>query len=182
MVCKRNARAEGSPEEIAAIRRGFLMKRLFVALVASIVSSFVLAAAAVAVPPMKDEFSVVGDQFRCGQTVLTIRTGTVVERTHVHSLKNGLFRVITISKPKNVTATIEGVPLEEADVYRIVGVGKGNFTTPNPDVEGGEVGFFRVKLNIVGPGSLFGNVDFSVRAKKNGQEIEQNRGTCDFVE
>ena len=91
MVCKRDACAEGSPEEIAAIRREFLMKRLLVALVASIVSSFVLAAAAVAGPPTKDEFSVVGDQFRCGQTVLTIRTGTVVERTHVHSLKNGLF-------------------------------------------------------------------------------------------
>jgi len=156
--------------------------RLLLALCAAVLTASVFVGSAAADPPTTDEFSVVGDQFACGDTILTIRTGTVTERTHVHRLKNGLFRVIMTSVPRGVTATVEGVPLEEATVYRIVGVGHANFTTSNPDVEGNEVsGFFRIKLNIVGPGGLFGNVDFRVRGK-NGEEIERDRGTCQFVE
>ena len=156
--------------------------RVLLALCAAVLTASVFVGSAAADPPTKSQSSVVGDQFVCGETVLTIRTGTVVERAHVHRLKNGLFRLIFSVVPRGVTATVEGVPLEEATVYRIVGSGHGTFTTPNPDVEGGEVGFFRVKLNIVGPGGLFGTVDFGERIKKNGEVVERNRGTCDFVE
>ena len=35
-------------------------------------------------------------------------------------------------------------------MYRFRGVEHGNFTTPNPEAEGGEVGFFRFKLKTHG--------------------------------
>jgi hypothetical protein len=156
--------------------------RLLLALALCVVGALMIVGTAAADPPTKDEFSVVGDQFECGETILTVRTGTVREWTHVHRLKNGLFRIISTTVPRGVTATVEGVPLEQATVYRIVGIGHANYTTPNPDAEGGEVGFFRIKLNIVGPGGLFGTLDYRVQGKRDGQEIERVRGTCQFVE
>jgi hypothetical protein len=156
--------------------------RLWLAIAASIVGAIMFAGSAAADPPMVDEFSPVGDQIVCGETTLTVRTGTVVTRTHVHPLRNGRFRVIFTEVPRGVTATEEGVPLEEATVYRIRGVGHGSFTTPNPDAEGGEVGFFRIRLNILGPGGLFGTLAFRFQVKRNGDEVFRDRGTCQFVE
>ena len=156
--------------------------RLWFAFVVCLVGATVFAGGAAADPPTVDEFSPIGDQIECGETILTIRTGTVVTRTHVHPLKNGRFRVIVTETPRGVTATEEGIPLEEATVYRLRGVAHGSYTTPNPDAEGGEVGFFRFRLNIVGPGGLFGTVDFRVQGKRNGEEISRDRGTCQFVE
>ena len=156
--------------------------RLWLVLAACVVGATVFAGSAGADPPTVDEFSPVGDQIVCGDTTLTIRTGTVVTRTHVHPLQNGRFRVIITETPRGVTATEEGVPLAEATVYRLRGVAHGSFTTPTPDAEGGEVGFFRFRLNIVGPGGLFGTVDFRFQVKRNGEEIVRDRGTCQFVE
>ncbi len=159
-----------------------LRVRLLLALALCVVGALMIVGTAAADPPTKDEVSVVGEQIACGETVLTIRTGTIRESTHVHRLKNGLFRLIGTTVPHGVTATVEGVPLEQSTVYRIVGVSHFNFTTPNPNAEGGEVGFFRIKLNIIGPGGLFGTLDYRFRATRNGQEIERDRGTCQFVE
>ena len=156
--------------------------RLWLVLAACVVGATVFAGSAGADPQTVDEFSRVGDQIVCGDTTLTIRTGTVVTRTHVHPLRNGRFRVIITETPRGVTATEEGVPLAEATVYRLRGVAHGSFTTPNPDAEGGEVGFFRFRLNIVGPGGLLGTVDFRFQVKRNGEEIVRDRGTCQFVE
>jgi hypothetical protein len=156
--------------------------RLWLALAACVVGATVLAGSAAADPPTVEEFSPVGDQIVCGETTLTIRTGTVVTRTHVHPLRNGRFRVIITEAPRGVTATEEGLPPEEATVYRLRGVAHGSFTTPNPDVEGGEVGSFRFRLNILGPGGLFGTLDFRIQVKRNGDEVFRDRGTCQFVE
>jgi hypothetical protein len=156
--------------------------RLWLAFAACVVGATVLAGSAAADPPTVDEFSPVGDQIACGETTLTIRTGTVVTRTHVHPLQNGRFRVIITEAPRGVTATEEGVPLEEATVYRLRGVAHGSFTTPNPDAEGGEVGSFRFRLNILGPGGLFGTVAFRIQVKRNGDELFRDTGTCQFVE
>jgi hypothetical protein len=151
------------------------MKRALLA--ALIVAVGVIPATAAADRPTKEESSPVGDQFLCGETLLTVESGTLVSRTHVHELKSGLFRVIDVTLPKGVTATDE-----EGVVYRVVGPAVANFTTPDPEAEGGEVGFFRFKINFIGPGGLFGGVDFHLRVNRNGEEIVRDRGSCSFVE
>jgi hypothetical protein len=151
------------------------MKRALVT--ALIVAIGVMPATAAADRPTKEEPSPVGDQFLCGETLLTVASGTLVSRTHVHELKSGLFRVINVTLPKGVTATDE-----DGVVYRVVGPTVANFTTPDPEAEGGEVGFFRFKINFIGPGGVFGGVDFRVRMNRNGEEIVRDRGSCQFLE
>jgi|SRR5918996_2719575 hypothetical protein len=153
------------------------MKRLLATLGASLLAASIVAGTAAADPPTKDEFSPVGDQIACGDTILTITGGTVVTREHVHELPSGLFRVIIGTRPKGVTATDEA-----GTVYHLRGAERGNFTTPDPEAEGGEVGFFQFKLNIIGPDGLFGTVDFRIRVKRTGEEVFIDRGTCQFVE
>jgi hypothetical protein len=155
--------------------------RLWLAIATCVVGATVFAGSAVADPPTVEESSPVGDKIVCGETNLTVRTGTIVTRTHVHPLPNGRFHVIVTQVPRGVTATEEGVPLEEATVYQIRGVAHGSFTTPDPDKEGGEVGLFRFKINILGPGGLFGTINFRIQDKRNGDEVIRDRGTCEFV-
>ena len=154
-----------------------MKSRFFATLGASFVAASVLAASAAADPPTRDEFSPVGAQVACGNTILTVTGGRVVFTEHVHELRNGRFRVIFTAVSRGVTATDQA-----GTVYRFRGVEHATFTTPNPQAEGGEVGFFRFKLNIIGPGGLFGTVDFGLRTKRNGVEFERNRGTCQFIE
>jgi hypothetical protein len=151
--------------------------RLWLAFAACVVGATVFAGSAAADPPTREETSVVGDQFVCGETMLTATAGTIVARTHVHELANGRFRVIFTEVPKNVTLTDA-----EGTVYRARGRVQGNFTTPDPEAEGGEVGTFSLKINFIGPEGLFGTVDFRVRANRNGEEVFRDRGTCQFVE
>jgi hypothetical protein len=150
--------------------------RLSLALLA-VVGASLIPGTATANRPEKEEFSPVGDQIVCDETVLTITSGTVVGRTHVHELPSGRFRVILVETPHGVTATDDGT------VYRVVGApgAAANFTTSDPEAEetGDEVGIFRFKLNIIGPGGLFGTVDFRIRNKRNGDEIIRDRGTCE---
>jgi hypothetical protein len=151
--------------------------RLWLALAACVLGGLILAGTAAADPPTVDEFSPVGDQFVCGETMLTTTTGVLVTRTHVHELPNGRFRVIFTEVPKGVTLTNA-----EGTVYRAVGRVQGNFTTPDPEAEGGEIGTFSIKINFIGPGGLFGTVDFRARVDRNGDEVFRDRGTCQFVE
>jgi hypothetical protein len=154
-----------------------MKSRFLVTLGACFVAASVLAATAAADPPTREEFSPVGDQIACGDTILTVTEGTVAVVEHVHELRSGLFRVIFTEVARGVRATDEA-----GTVYRLRGVGHGNFMTPDPEAEGGEVGFFRFKLNIIGRDGLFGTVDFRIRVKRNGEEIFTDRGTCQFVE
>src|SRR4029453_12997086 len=101
--------------------------------------------------PTKETFAPVGDVFRCGETLLTIESGTIVVRTHEHELRSGRVRSIQISLTKGVTATDEEG--EEGVVYRVVGVVHQNFTF-DPEVEDSEIGFIHEKLNFIGPGGL----------------------------
>ncbi len=151
--------------------------RFLLSLAASLVAASVVVGTAAADRPTREEFSPVGEQITCGETLLTISAGVVVDSAHVHELRNGLFRVIIHSVPRGIQATDE-----EGTTFRIVGSAHGNFTTPNPNTEGGEVGFFRIKLNIIGPDGLLGTLDFLERVKRSGQEIVRDRGTCQFLE
>jgi hypothetical protein len=151
--------------------------RLSLALIASVVGASLIPGTAAADRPLRGEFSPVGDQFLCDETLLTVTGGTIVAREHVHELKSGLFRVILVNLPRGVTASDE-----EGVVYRVVGPIHGNFTTPDPEGDGGEIGFFHQKLNFIGPGGLFGTLDVLERVKPNGDEIVRDRGTCHFVD
>jgi hypothetical protein len=154
-----------------------MKRRLWLALAACVLGGLIVSGTAAADPPTREEFSPVGDQFICGETMLTVTAGTVVTRTHVHELRNGLFHVIFTEVPKDVTLTDA-----EGTVYRAVGRAHGNFTTPDPEAEGGEVGRFSFKLNFIGPGGRLGTVDFLFRVNRNGDEVFLDRGTCQFVE
>ena len=147
--------------------------RFLVTLGASFVAASVLAASAAADPPTRYEFSPVGSRIACGDTILTVTGGRVVVTVHVHEQQNRRFRHIFTAVSHGVTATDKAGTL-----YRFRGVEHGNFT----EAEGGEVGFFRFKLNIIGPGGLVGTVDCRFRIKRNGVEFERDRGTCQFIE
>jgi hypothetical protein len=151
--------------------------RLWLAVAACVVGATVFAGNAAADPPTREEVSVVGDQFVCGETMLTVVTGVLARREHVHELPNGRFRVIFTEIPKGATLTDA-----EGTVYRAVGRGHGNFTTPDPEAEGGEVGTFAIRVNFVGPGGLFGTLNVRVRVNRNGEETVRDTGTCQFVE
>ena len=154
--------------------------RLSLALSASIIGAIVISGTAAADPPVKEESSPVGDQFDCGGTLLTVTDGTLVDRIRVRELKSGRFRVIFVTLPKGVTAEDE-----EGVEYRVVGPTHANFTTSDPDPEAAtddEIGFFHQKLNIIGPGGLFGTVDFRVHFKRNGDVDVRDKGTCEFVD
>ena len=151
--------------------------RLSFVLVVCVVGAGLISSTAAADRPVKEEFSPVGDQFDCGGTLLTVTGGTLVDRTHVHELKSGRFRVIFVTLPKGVTAEDE-----EGIEYRVVGPVHANFTTSDPDAEtGDEIGFIRQKLNFIAPDGLFGTLDFRLRIKRNGDVIERDNSTCQFV-
>lgn len=151
--------------------------RLWLALAACVVGATVFSGSAGADPPTREETSVVGDQFVCGETMLTVTNGVLVSRAHVHELPNGLFRITFTEVPKGVTLTDD-----EGTVYRATGYAHANFTTPDPEGEGGQVGTFSAKVNFVGPGGLLGTFDIRFRVKRNGDEVFLDRGTCQFVE
>jgi hypothetical protein len=121
--------------------------------------------------------SLPGEQVRCGTTLLTVTSGQVVGRQHVHRLRSGLFRVIFTGNARHVRLE-DG----EGNKFRAVGSAHGTFTTPNPEQEGNEVGFFRVRITIVGKGGKLGTVAFTERTKRNGDTTSVTRGTCQFVE
>jgi hypothetical protein len=164
----------GDPPGIG--RRVPVKIRLSLALLGCVVGTGVIPGTAAADRPVREEFSPVGDEWLCGETSLTITGGTVVFRTHVHELPSGLFRVIDVGVNRDVTATDE-----EGTLYRVVGVVHGNFTTPDPEEEGDEIGFFHAKLTFIGPGGLLGTLDFLERTKPNGDEVFRNKSTCDLV-
>ena len=152
--------------------------RLSLALAACVVGAILISGTAAADRPEREEFSPVGDQFDCGGTLLTVTGGTLVDRTHVHELKSGRFRLIFVTLPKGVTAEDE-----EGVEYRVVGPTHASFTTSDPDADtGDEIGFFHMKLNFIGPGGLLGTLDFFVHIKPNGDVTERDKGTCQFVD
>jgi hypothetical protein len=149
--------------------------RLSVALVACVVGASLIPGIAAADRPTKEVLNPVGDQIDCDGTVLTVSSGEIVGRTHVHELPSGRIRDIGVFLNRDVTATDE-----EGTVYRVVGGTRLNFTS-DPEEETGEIGFFHDKFNIIGPGGLFGKVNFRVQIKRNGDEVIRDKGNCDFV-
>ena len=86
-------------------------------------------------------------------------------------------------RPRDEAAQPDPVQIGDGAGYRVVGTVKGNFTTFHPEAEDPEdaIGFFKVNLNVIGPGGLLGKVKFSERAKRNGDEVVRAKGNCDFV-
>jgi hypothetical protein len=144
----------------------------------AVVGAGLLPATVAADRPTQEEFSPVGDQFLCDGTLLTVQSGTILEREHVHALGSGLSHVIVIETPNDVTLTDE-----EGTAYRLVGTARGNFiTAADPDAEFLlEQGFFHFKVNLIGEGGLFGTVDFLLRREKDGEEVVRDRGSCRFA-
>jgi hypothetical protein len=171
--------ASGSPLSGRADQSGNAMKvRLLLALMVAVLGAGLISGPAAAAPPTEEEFSPVGDRFLCGETLVTVRSGTVLEREHVNELGSGLSQVIVIETP------IEDVILtdEEGNDYRLVGTARGNFVTAaDPEDEFAlESGFFAFKANLIGEGGLFGSIDFLLR-RQNGNELIRDRGSCHFA-
>ena len=152
--------------------------RLSLALVVAVVSAVLIPGTAAAAPPTEEVFSPVGDRFLCGETVVTVRSGTVLEREHVRELGSGLSQVIVIETPTDVILTDE-----EGNAYRLVGTAHGNFVTAaDPEDELAlESGFFAFKAILIGEGGLFGTIDFLLRREQNGNELIRDRGSCHFA-
>jgi hypothetical protein len=152
--------------------------RLSLALIVAVLVLGLIPGTAAAGPPTEEEFSPVGDQFLCGETVVTVRSGTVLEREHVHELGSGLSHVIVIETPNDVILTDE-----EGNAYRLVGTARGNFVTAaDPEDEFAlESGFFAFKANLIGESGLFGSIDFLLRRDQNGNELIRDRGSCHFA-
>ena len=152
--------------------------RLSLALIIAVVGAGLIPATVAADRPTEEEFSPVGDRFMCDHTLVTVVSGTVLEREHVHELGSGLSHVVVIETPNDVTLTDE-----EGTAYRLVGTARGNFiTAADPEDEFLlEQGFFHFKVNLIGEGGLFGTVDFLLRRKKNGEQVVRDRGSCHFA-
>jgi hypothetical protein len=152
--------------------------RLSLALVACVVGVSLVPGPAAADRPEVEELSPVGDQFLCGETLLTVTSGTVIVSTHVHELESGLFRVISISLARDIRATDE-----EGAIYHVVGPVHLNILTPNPEEETDEdIGFFHQQLRFIGPGGLLGTLDSRAQFKRNGDVVVRDNSTCEFVE
>ncbi len=154
------------------------VRRRFLFLLAVVsVAAGVLATTAAADRPEVIVEDVTGGQLACGDVLLTATEGTGVGRQHVHRLPSGLYRL-------TFRETLRGVRLTDGSTtYRAVGSIGGNFVTR--DLESDEAivsGFFRAKINVIGPDGLFGTVAFSERLTRSGQHSEVNRGTCDFAD
>jgi hypothetical protein len=132
---------------------------------------------ALADPPTVETESLAGQSLICDDTVVTLTGGTAVTRSHAHATPDGLVRLIGSVVVEQATAVDE-----EGNTYRVVGSANFNFTTPDPEQEGGEMGHFIVKLNIIGEDGLFGSVRLHVRAVGGSPQIEVSRGTCEFPE
>jgi hypothetical protein len=128
--------------------------------------------------PTEEEFSPVGDQFLCDQTLVTVESGTVLEREHVLELGSGLSHVIVVETPNDVILMDQG-----GTEFRLVGTARGNFiTAADPEDEFLlEQGFFAFKVNLIGENGLFGTVDFLLRREKTGDEVVRDRGSCHFA-
>jgi hypothetical protein len=152
--------------------------RLSLVFIVAVVSVGLFPGPVAAGPPTEEEFSPVGDRFLCGETVVTVQSGTVLEREHVHELGSGLSHVIVIETPNDVIATDE-----QGNAYRVVGTVRGNFVTAaDPDDEFAlEWGFFAFKANFIGERGLFGTIDFLLRREQNGDELIRDRGSCHFA-
>jgi hypothetical protein len=164
-------------------RRVLMKLRVSLAVVACVVGASLIPGTAAADRPTKETFdAAVLDDIVCDETVvLTVQEGGMIaSRSHVHELPSGdRFRHILAAAPRHVEVT------DGETVYRMVGPGiRGNFTSssPDPDVEtGDEVGFFRIRLNIIGPDGLFGKVNLRFQFKRNGDVVERDKGNCEFV-
>jgi hypothetical protein len=163
-------------------RRVLMKMRVSLAVVACVVGASLIPGTAAADRPEKALEPVPLDQIVCDETVVLTpqEGGMIASRSHVHELPSGRFRHILAGSPRHVEATDD-----EETVYRVVGSGvRGNFTSSSPDPEvetGDEVGFFRIRLNIIGPDGLFGKVNFRVQFKRNGDVVERDKGNCEFV-
>jgi hypothetical protein len=154
--------------------------RVSLALVVCIVGASLIPGIAAADRPEKGEFfpAQQDEVIICDETELTFtEDSVVVTRTHVHELPSGdRFRLIFADAPRDVRVT------DGETLYRVRGAGvRGNFTTSDPDADtGDEIGFFRIRLNIIGPDGLFGKVNFLFRVKPNGDEVIRDKGKCQF--
>ncbi|MDQ3866552.1 MAG: hypothetical protein M3304_06945 [Actinomycetota bacterium] len=154
------------------------MKTRVLVTVASVaVAGGVFAATAAGNRPERFTEEVAGGQVVCGETTLTATEGIAVGRQHVHRLRSGLYRVI-------FRETLRGIRATDGDTtYRAVGSLGGNFLTRDPDNDEAIVsGFFHIRINFVGPGGLFGRINFTERLKRNGASVERNRGSCQFAD
>ena len=152
--------------------------RLSLALILAVAGASLIPATAAADRPTEEESSPVGDQFVCDGTLVTVQTGTVLEREHVREHRSGLSHVVVIETPSDVTLTDAA-----GTSYRLVGTARGNFlTAADPENEFAlEQGFFHFKVNLIGEGGRFGTIDFLLRRTKDGEQIVRDRGNCHFA-
>lgn len=152
------------------------MKKAMIAVVAALV---VLPSTALADKPEQFSESLVGEEvFACGERVLTGVSGSVSGREHRHATKDGLTRVI-------FSATLNRLVLEDqqGNRYRANGSVNGNFTTPNPDEEGGEVGHVVGNFVIRGEDGFKGKLKLRFfNTPGGGREVEMITGDCEFIE
>jgi hypothetical protein len=157
-----------------------MRRRVYLVLVSVLLGAAMVgwaAGPAAADPPTVETEALTGDSLNCGETVVTLTGGTAVVRSHAHETPDGLVRIIGSVAVEQATAVDE-----EGNTYRVVGSASFNFTTPDPEQEGGEVGHFIVNLNIIGEDGVFGSVKLRVRAVGGSPQLEVSRGTCEFPE
>ena len=80
--------------------------RLPLALIAAVAGASLIPATVAAGRPTEEVFSPVGDQFLCDGTLVTVQSGTILEREHVRELGSGLSHVVVIETPSDVTLTV----------------------------------------------------------------------------
>ncbi len=152
-----------------------MLSRRFVLVIAVSLALVLGSAPALADKPQTEIEQIVGDVLVCDGGRLTVTGGHFVTKFHEHRLRNGRFRLIFTSRAVNVRLTDE-----QGNLYRATGHVNANFTTPNPQQEGGEIGHFHLHVNIVGEDGRTGSGRFLLHAYRDGRVRENQKGNCFF--
>jgi hypothetical protein len=108
----------------------------------------------------------------CGSTTLTGVSGSFVERSQMHRLQSGLYRVVGGGHLSHVTAQDEN-----GNLYRVVGAVNFSLLTDE-----GETGHFTIRFNVIGPHGLFGTVRQRAQLTRSGRFSFVDRSTCELAE
>ena len=152
------------------------MKRIFSVLTVVAMTASLSASPAFADRPEQETFDIVGDQYLCGDTLLTAISGQSIVKSHEHELPSGRVRTI-------FTAHLDNALFEDetGNTFRAVGVFNGNLTV-DPDLgEDSEIGHVHANVTLIGEAGGLGDERIRIRTSRDGRFSFVDKGSCEFV-
>ena len=125
--------------------------------------------------PEQGTFDIVGDQYLCGDTVLTAISGQSIVKSHEHELPSGRVRTIFTAQLDN--AWFED---ETGNTFRAVGSFNGNLTVDLHIGEDSEIGHVHANVTLIGAAGRLGDERTRLRTSRDGRVSIFDEGSCEF--